>query len=213
MFQHTRFWITHMLAASVITTCSQVTRAEEETWESPGNGILGQVADFEGVGGVKIAGYVRKPTGPGPFPIVIVLHGGGPTARPVSDGNEQERLKMMVAEALGASRGLGRASNPPIPDFLAQGWAVYTIDYRPNPRYALDPLELDDTLVAVNKAKSLSFVDSNRVAMFGGSHGGHVTGRMVSRAVLCCAVLCAPAGLDLISLSRLAEQGTPIGGQ
>jgi acetyl esterase/lipase len=48
--------------------------------------------------------------------------------------------------------------------------------------------------------------------MVGGSHGGHITGRIVSRTPLACAVLFAPAGLDLISLARLAENGTPIGG-
>jgi acetyl esterase/lipase len=48
--------------------------------------------------------------------------------------------------------------------------------------------------------------------MFGGSHGGHVTGRMASRLKLSCAVVCAPAGLDLIALAQLADQGTPIGG-
>jgi acetyl esterase/lipase len=48
--------------------------------------------------------------------------------------------------------------------------------------------------------------------MLGGSHGGHVTARMAVRRKLACAVLCAPAGLDLVSLGRVAERGTPIGG-
>ena len=52
-----------------------------------------------------------------------------------------------------AGNVLGRASNPPIPDFLAQGWAVYAIDYRTNPRYTLDPLEWEDTVIAVDKGK------------------------------------------------------------
>jgi dipeptidyl aminopeptidase/acylaminoacyl peptidase len=186
--------------------------AAEEPWEQLPNGILGQLAVFEGVGGVKIAGYVRKPAGTGPFPIVIILHGGGPTARPVSAENEEARAKLLGDEAVRASKVLGRASNPPIPDFLAQGWAVYSIDYRPNPRYTLDPLEWEDTVVAVNKARSFSFVDPTRIAMFGGSHGGHVTGRMASRVGLSCAVLCAPAGLALIELSHLVEKGSPIGG-
>lgn len=89
---------------------------------------------------------------------------------------------------------------------------MYTVDYRPNPRYALDPFELEDTVVAVNEARSFAFVDPKRVAMFGGSHGGHVTGRMSSRESLACAVLCAPAGLDLIALSHLAKKGVRIGG-
>jgi dipeptidyl aminopeptidase/acylaminoacyl peptidase len=200
------------LAADMVAADGPGTRAAEGEWEKLANGVLGQLASFEGAGGVKVAGYVRKPAGPGPFPIVIVLHGSGPTARRVSAETEQARVEMAAKEAVRASRVLGRASNPPIPDFLAQGWAVYTIDYRTNPRYILDPLELDDTLVAVNKARAFPFVDAKRVAMFGGSHGGHVAGRMASRTSLSCAVLCAPAGLDLIALSHLAEKGTPIGG-
>ena len=95
------------LTAGAIATCNSATRAAEESWQELANGILGQVADFEGVGGVKIAGYVRKPAGPGPFPIVIVLHGGGPTARAVSDDNEHLRRKMMTDETRRASRVLG----------------------------------------------------------------------------------------------------------
>ena len=55
----------------------------EEPWQELPNGVLGRPAIFEGAGGAKVAGYVRKPAGAGPFPLVIVLHGGGPTARPV----------------------------------------------------------------------------------------------------------------------------------
>ncbi len=212
MFQALQSWKSVLLVAGVLAAAGSATRASDEPWENLPNGVLGQVADFEGAGGVRIAGYIRRPAGPGPFPLVIVLHGGGPTARAVRSDDEQALLKTRAAEALRASRVLGRASNPPIPDFLAQGWAVYTIDYRPNPRYTLDPLELEDTIIAVNQARSFAFVDPKRLAMFGGSHGGHVTGRMASRVDLACAVLCAPAGLDLIALSHQAEQGAPIGG-
>ncbi len=195
---------------------SGTTPATEQLWEQLANGVLGQVADFEGAGGVKIAGYVRKPAGAGPFPLVFILHGSGSMAggskRPGTAANEQNREKMRPPKDVGmVSAALGRASYPPIPDFLAQGWAVYSIDYRPNARYMIDPLEFDDTVAAFEKARSFSFVDPKRVAMLGGSHGGHVTGRMASRVKLACAVLCAPAGLDLIALSHLAEKGTPIG--
>jgi len=42
------------------------------------------------------------------------------------------------------------------------------------------------------------------MAIFGGSHGAHVAGRMVSRVKLTCAVLCAPGGIDLVALAQLA---------
>ena len=189
-----------------------IVKATDEPWENFPDGVRGQLANFHGVDGVEIAGYVRNPAGEGPFPLVIILHGGGPSAKPMSAASADELTKLRAVEATRAANQLGRAINPPIPDFLAQGWAVYSIDYRPNPKYTLDPLEWDDTAIAVDKAREFPFVDKKRIAMLGGSHGGHVTGRMVSRVKLNCAVLCAPAGLDLIELSRLAEQGTPIGG-
>jgi dipeptidyl aminopeptidase/acylaminoacyl peptidase len=200
------------LAGGLTLALQQGSVATEEPWEELPGGVMGRLARFEGAGGVKIAGYVRKPAGTGPFPLVIVLHGGAPTARPVTAETEDARVKAIADEAVRASRQMGAAKNPPIPDFLAQGWAVYSIDYRTNPRYMLDPLEWDDTIVAIEQARSFSFVDPRRIAMLGGSHGGHVTARLASRTKLTCAVLCAPAGLDLISLGRVAEQGTAIGG-
>lgn len=196
----------------LLVPCAGAGRAAQEQWEELPNGVLGRLAGFDGAAGVKIAGYVRKPAGAGPFPIVIVLHGGGPTAKATSGETEKERAKNAANEAERAGKILGRASHPPLADFLAQGWAVYSIDYRTNPRYMLDPLEWDDTLVAVKQARAFSFVDPKRVAMIGGSHGGHVTARMVSRVDLSCAVICARAGLDLIALWRLADKGTPVGG-
>jgi len=212
MCQRTQINISILFSVGLLAACGLKTQAADEPWESLPNGVMGQLATFDGVGGVKIAGYVRKPAGAGPFPIVIILHGSGPTAKAVQAETDQAKTELMAKEVMRASNVLGRASNPPIPDFLAQGWAVYTVDYRPNPQYTLDPLEWDDTLIAVKKARAFPFVDPKRIAMFGGSHGGHVTARMCSRANLTCAVICAPAGLDLIALAHLAEKKTPIGG-
>ena len=183
-----------LLAVGLVAASVATIRSAEEPWEKLPDGVMGQVAVFTGKGGAPIAGHVRKPAGAGPFPLVIVLHGGAPTARPQSAPTEAEKAKKAAAEAVRASHVLGRASHPPIPAFLAQGWAVYSIDYRPNPRYILDPLEWDDTVIAVNKARSFAFVDPKRMAMFGGSHGGHVVGRMIARVDLSCAVLCALRG-------------------
>ncbi len=211
MFKHLYVSLPFLLAAGLTAVAAPAPPAATEKWEELPGGIQGRPAQFEGVGGVKIAGYVRKPAGNGPFPLVIVLHGGAATARPVTADNEQARTEKMAAEAARASSTLGRASHAPLPEFLAQGWAVYSIDFRPNPRYPIDPLEWEDTPVAIKQARAFPFVDPKRVAMLGGSHGGHITGRMAARAGLTCAVLCAPAGLDLIALSHLAEKGTKIG--
>jgi dipeptidyl aminopeptidase/acylaminoacyl peptidase len=201
-----------LLATELEVGGSSTLKAAEEPWEELPNGILGRMAVFDGVGGVRVAGYVRKPAGSGPFPLVIVLHGGGPTAKATTGNTDAERATKAAAEAVRASKALGGASHPPLPDFLAQGWSVFQIDYRTNPRYTLDPLEWQDTLAAVKMARAFSFVDPKRVAMIGGSHGGHVTARMASRVDLSCAVTCAPAGLDLMALSHLADKGTSVGG-
>jgi dipeptidyl aminopeptidase/acylaminoacyl peptidase len=66
-------------------------------------------------------------------------------------------------------------------------------------------------LIAIEQARAWAFVDRRRIALCGGSHGGHVMGRMISRTTATCAVLWAPAGLDLIELSRAAAKGTAIG--
>lgn len=212
MFRPHHLWIPFLLAAGLVGAGALTSRAAEEPWEKLADGVEGQVAIFDGVDGVKIAGYVRKPAGKGPFPIVVILHGAAATAKPVKADTEEARAKLLAAQAVRVANGYARTTHPPLSDFLAQGWAVYTIDYRPNPRYAIDPLEFDDTVIALNKARSFPFVDPKRMAIFGGSHGGHVTGRMISRVSVTCAVLCAPAGLDLIEISHLMEKGTKVGG-
>src|ERR1700689_2241311 len=110
--------IPFLLAVGISAASGAETPLAEDKWEKMPNGVLGQTAEFEGVGGVKIAGYVRKPEGKGPFPLVIILHGAGPKARPVTADNEQERIQKAAEEADRASESLGHASSPPIPDFL-----------------------------------------------------------------------------------------------
>jgi dipeptidyl aminopeptidase/acylaminoacyl peptidase len=200
-----------LLTVGLVLAGNPALSIADEEWELLPNGVQGRRAEFDGARGIRIAGYVRKPSGLGPFPLVIFVHGGGPTAKPVQASTDDELIKR-AAEATRASNQMGRANHPPLLDFLAQGWAVYSIDFRPNPRYTLDPLEWDDTVIAIDMARDWSFVDPKRIAMLGGSHGGHVVGRMVSRTPLACAVLNAPAGLDLISLAKLADTGTNIGG-
>jgi endo-1,4-beta-xylanase len=109
-----------------------------------------------------------------------------------------------------ATYGLGRSTRSPTADFLREGWAVYSIDYRPNPKIVIDPLETDDTLDALKAVRELPFIDARRVGMLGGSHGANVASRVVSRADLKGAILCAPAALDLIEVKKAAGRGEPV---
>src|SRR5947199_6028522 len=104
------------LAALCVALAAASAPGADDKWDDLPNGVRGRLAGFDGVGGVKVAGYVRTPAGPGPFPLVIVLHGGAPTARAVTGDTAEERATNAVAEAERAGKQLGRASHPPLPD-------------------------------------------------------------------------------------------------
>lgn len=174
------------LLAVVMSLGSAAAGTDEDAWEPFPDGSTGQVTSFQGAGGVKVPSYVRKPGGPGPFPVIVMLHGGG------------------RGEA--ATYGMGRSQRSPTEDFIKAGWAVYAIDYRPTSRM-MEEIEIDDSVAAVETARKLPFVDPGRLGILGGSHGGHVASRLVSRVDARGAVLCAPAALDLIEVKKAAGRG------
>ncbi len=93
------------------------------------------------------------PEGKGPFPAVIVVHGGGFTA-----GDKQTYVK-------------------PLFDPLTRGgFAWFTINYRLAPKYRF-PAAAEDVERAVHYVKSHAKeykVDSKRIALMGESAGGHL---------------------------------------
>jgi dipeptidyl aminopeptidase/acylaminoacyl peptidase len=160
------------------------------------DGSTGRISEFRGAEGTFIAAYLRQPKGAGPFPVVVILHGG--------------------AASKDATYGMAR-NKPPAADFVAAGWAVLAIDFRPTTVPltvpggaivfpALPPIEVHDTLAAIEEVRHLPFIDGKRVAVMGGSHGGYVMSKVVSRADLRCAILCSPAIFDLIELSKALDQ-------
>lgn len=161
-----------------------------DDWEELSEGSLGQETEFQGVGGIVIPAYVRKPKGEGPFPVIVLLHGG--------------------RYGKAATMGLGRSTQSPVGDFIQTGWAVYSIDYRPSEKIAIVPIEFDDSVQAVKAVRELPFVDRYRVGLMGGSHGAQVSSRVVSRVDVSGAVLCAPAAIDLIEVKKAAERGEAV---
>jgi dipeptidyl aminopeptidase/acylaminoacyl peptidase len=157
-------------------------------WEQLPDGSRGAVTEFLGAGGVAIPAYLRKPAGPSPFPVIVLLH-GGPAGKEVT-------------------YSLGRSS-PPAGEFARAGWAVFAIDYRPDtsppPRTVLE-----DTVEAVGAVRKLPFIDPARVGMMGGSRGGGVVSRLIARVDCKGAVLCAPAGLDLIEIKKAVGRGEEV---
>src|SRR5207244_2869818 len=60
--------------------------------------------------------------------------------------------------------------------------------------------------------RQLPFIDSARVGLLGGSRGGGVTSRLLSRIDIQGAILCAPAGLDLIEIKKAIGRGEAVVG-
>jgi dipeptidyl aminopeptidase/acylaminoacyl peptidase len=114
------------------------------------------------------------------------------------------------APSPGTTYALGRTANPPTADFVAAGWAVVIIDYHPNP--TVPTTDREDAMAAIEAIRHLPVIDSGRVALCGGSHGGNVISRIASRVEVRCAVLCAPAVLDLIEISKAIDQGAEVAG-
>jgi dipeptidyl aminopeptidase/acylaminoacyl peptidase len=154
------------------------------------DGSSGRVMEFRAADGSFIPAYLRRPQGSGSSPIIVMLHGGVPNP--------------------GITYALGRTSTPPTADFVAAGWAVMVIDYKPNP--TVPTTDREDAMAAIEAVRHLPLIDGGRVALFGGSHGGSVISRLASRVDVRCAVMCSPAVLDLIEISKAIDRGTEVAG-
>jgi dipeptidyl aminopeptidase/acylaminoacyl peptidase len=105
--------------------------------------------NFKSADGRAIFGCLRKPEGDGPFPAVMFIHGG------LGDNPEYTKalLDWSVAELL----------------FL-EGFAVFSTDYR------LDHTgkDIGDIVAAFKSASAQPFVDEQKIAYFGDSHGAYL---------------------------------------
>ena len=174
--------------------------AEGSEPESFPDGSTGRISEFPGSEGTMLSAYLRKPKGAGPFPVVVILHGG--------------------AQGKDATYGMAR-TKPPAVEFVAAGWAVVTIDYRPTavplrfPGGAIvfpphPPIELNDTLAAIEAVRKTPSLDPKRIAVMGGSHGGYVMSKLISRTGVRCGIVCSPAIFDLIELARALDRNVPM---
>ena len=81
-----------------LATSATAAAAPASEWERLADGSMGQETVYHGVDGLAIPAYVRKPDGPGPFPVVVLAHGG--------------------VYSKGATMGLGRSQQSPTEDFI-----------------------------------------------------------------------------------------------
>lgn len=158
--------------------------------ENLADGSTGRTTFFISAAGEVITAYVRKPAGNGPFPLVLLVHGGGTSPS--------------------GTYALGRQMNPPTPDLVAAGFVVYSMDFSVVAGSSLDVGEWELAARAIETARRLSYVDARRVGMVGQSHGGALTLGTAAVSDILCAVPCAPAGIDPIAAWRWQQSGGTI---
>lgn len=101
-------------------------------------------------------GFLRKPPGDGPFPAIVLIHGG---------------LARLPTERI---REYALNTHPS--RFLEAGYVVAVITYRSRDidPIAQTPLTLQDAVAAVDYLKGLPYVDPNSVVINGCSGGGDI---------------------------------------
>jgi len=189
LLQNTRSSVVFLAVSCSLILLTGLGRADGQgEWEKFPDGSTGMVTEYKGVNDTPIAAYLRKPKGDGPFPVVVMIHGGGDSKQ--------------------GTYALGRMQAAPTANFIAKGWAVYSIDFRPKAPF--QSIEWEDARLAVEGLKKIPGLDGSRVAMIGGSHGGYNTARAASRADLRCAIACAAAAIDPIEVARAQQAGEAV---
>lgn len=142
----------HQLATSVILSSAIALAAAGGDWKTD--------IEFARQGEVSLTLDAWVPAGKGPFPTVIIVHGGGWEA------------------------GTKSTYVPPLFEPLKQaGFAWFTINYRLAPQHPF-PACTDDTFKAVEWVKDHAKeykVDPRRIALMGESAGGHIVAYVGAR--------------------------------
>jgi dienelactone hydrolase len=144
-------------------TARQVTRCGVDL---PGGGIEPTVVHFPGADGLVVGGFLFRPRGAGPAPVVLVVH-GGPEAQafPAYD--------QLVQDLLG--RGIG-VLTPNIRGSSGRGLRYQRLVYRD-----WGGGDLADLAAAAAYLRGVDWVDGDRLGVMGASYGGFAALSCLSR--------------------------------
>ena len=142
--------------------------------------------------GLYVAAAMRKPKGNGPFPVLIHFHGA-------PGGRGMDKL---------ITWSRGDTGSPFFERFLQEGYVVVVADYRGGQDFRAlagymktsGVTYADDAAAVVDFVKSQSFVDPDRLHVYGVSLGGDVTMNLLTRVKLRAAILGAGAPLSFLGL-------------
>jgi acetyl esterase/lipase len=104
---------------------------------------------FRSIDGREFYGYLVKPSGKGPFPAVLWIHGGG---------GEHGKATVHALD------------HPYVQRLVQEGYAVFAVDYR----WELGGLDVDDVLAGAQHLASLPDIDKQRIVYAGGSGGAYL---------------------------------------
>jgi len=117
-----------------------------------------------------LPGTLSVPTGSGPFPAVVLVHGSGPSDRDASFGPN----KVFKDLALGlASRGI-------VVLRYDKRTLVHAAKVRPLTQFTVKDETVDDALAAVARLRAEPVVDKTRIFVLGHSLGGMVAPRIAA---------------------------------
>jgi acetyl esterase/lipase len=145
--------------------------------------------------GHRGSAVLRKPPGPGPFPVVVWLHGGITTV-------PMARLETYARDLATPSR------------LLAAGYAFVAPTYRSRDVELQTTDSLDDALAVVEYLHKLPFVDRESIVVGGCSGGGDLALQVAARTSVCAVVAEEPAivlmsGVFNNSVAKRGERYTP----
>jgi dipeptidyl aminopeptidase/acylaminoacyl peptidase len=135
-----------------------------------------KIASIPGQAGNELSAVVRQPPGDGPFPAIVLLHGG----------LSPYRLETLKQESL---------TRPNYTRFLAAGFVIAVPTFRSREENPQTRDALDDCLAIVEYVKKMSVVDANSVAVLGGSGGGSLALELAGESDLCAIVAGEPASV------------------
>jgi carboxymethylenebutenolidase len=147
--------------------------------------VLPQIVELPS-GALRLKGYLWKPAGPGPFPVVLFNHGsGGEDAQHTAGRTMAEAAAVLAPVFLKhgyvffylcrRGQGLSADQGPFTQDLLKQAEAKGP-DARKQAHYQLlTGGQLDDALAGLAFLKSVPGVDVKRIAIVGHSFGGMLT--------------------------------------
>ncbi|MDN5807674.1 MAG: prolyl oligopeptidase family serine peptidase [Brevibacterium sp.] len=139
-----------------VTDCDTTVKAHP----APANSVLPQVLSVDGAGGT-ITGWLAKPSGQGPFPVILNIH-GGPFAQYTHGWFDETQVLTSAGYAVVYANPRGSGGR-------TRAWGTAVQGNMAAPAMA-DVLAVLDHALAGD-----SELDSSRLGVQGGSYGGYLT--------------------------------------